>query len=160
MNQSQYTACKEFAAESLVQFEGVDPIPHKNRARSAPQAPLPPGLPLLAKFITPINSDRSFAGDPVEAEIVRDVKLPNRTIIPAHSRLFGRIVRLRRQFHRGRSVTLCSIRPPRNERASNTGVVSAPSSGVEKMRDVYAIPLFCQVLLFNYVWQIRRIRAA
>lgn len=63
-------------------------------------------MPLFARFAIPVDTATSYAGDPLEIEIVRDVKQDGQIIIPKHSHLFGRIVGLLREFYPQREVTL------------------------------------------------------
>jgi hypothetical protein len=104
VNRTQYTDCKEFAAESAVHFGEFHPA--SNSATLVEQRPLPPGLRFAARFLTPIDSEQSFAGDRVEAKVVSTVKVGRQRVISKNARLYGRIVGLHRQFLPGRQVTL------------------------------------------------------
>lgn len=104
VNRTHYSDCKEFASESAVHFGDMPAA--SSSIPTVEQRPLPPGLCIAARFLTAIDSEQSFAGDRVEAEVVSPVKVGKQTAVSKGARLYGRIVGLRRQFLPSRQVTL------------------------------------------------------
>ena len=109
-NEMTYTNCRTFTGEATLHFDaaGVPPGPGPTQARNAkaspqpstrPQPatrPVPPGLPLDLLLRTSIDWQKQRTGDPVEAEIARDVRSKGSTVFNEGARVLGRIVELKK----------------------------------------------------------------
>jgi hypothetical protein len=109
-NQTEYTDCQEFKSESTISFSGTlqTPAAGTSHRESAQQPPPPPpaGTKLWTRMLTRIDTDTTYAGDAVEASVVKPVLYGDGVRIPSHAKLTGRVVRLRRQLHPYKKVTL------------------------------------------------------
>lgn len=106
VNQTQYSDCKEFRSESTLYFGETPKVIASDARKQIPRPPLPAGVKLWTKMITKIDTQETFAGDAVEVEVVKPVRLGKLTLVPRNARLAGRIVRWRRQFYPTRQVVL------------------------------------------------------
>lgn len=97
-NKLYYEACKQYSTESVVKFGDDSPAPSApDSPRPAPIAPAI-GTELQLRFISQIDSKTSFAGDSVEAVIVRRVRDSAGLVIPANTVVRGHIAQAQRLF--------------------------------------------------------------
>lgn len=102
LSTTRYDECREYTSRSRLLFDAPDSSASPGAASSAPAStpnPLSPGLRFECRIVTPIDSDRSAAGDPVEAVLhspIRDKK--NKVVAPVGTRLHGHL-RLVEQRH-------------------------------------------------------------
>jgi len=98
LSRTTYASCRQYGGKTRILTEDPDsPVtPGAPDLRRAP-APdlLPPGLRFDVRITTPIDSETSAAGDPVEAVLrapLRDAK--KKVLAPAGARLHGRLHRV------------------------------------------------------------------
>jgi hypothetical protein len=89
---TSYASCREYASQSRILPES----PAASAATSAPPAPapVPAGLHFRARIITPIDSDTSAAGDPIEADLLSPLRSNDREWAPVKARMHGHLVAL------------------------------------------------------------------
>ena len=102
VNETSYSACREYGSESVIRFDGGDAInetaaPKPNRER------LPGGLRVTLALNTSIDTRTAAAGDRLRAHVVNDVidKKSKRVLAPAGAVVEGRIVRLEHEWEAG-----------------------------------------------------------
>ncbi len=93
---STYANCREYASKSRMLFQAPPSGAEAGGEASAgaPPNPLPEGVHLDTRIVTPIDSDTAWAGDAIEAVLrspLRDKK--HKIAAPAGARLHGRLVR-------------------------------------------------------------------
>lgn len=94
-SRSEYTACREFATEATISYKNLATSPADDTTESAPPQVLPAGLRLRIRLQTPIDGERSYAGDPVRGELLKSVTFgKQRAIMPRGAALSGVITRL------------------------------------------------------------------
>jgi hypothetical protein len=101
LNSTIYTACREYASNSRMLLQapretGASPASNSQLASSNS---LPAGLRFFGRILTPIDSDSSAAGDPIEGILrspMRDKQ--NHVVAAAGARFHGRLMLLERQF--------------------------------------------------------------
>ena len=96
-NRIEYSACREFQAESV--FRTDVETPAGASAAPAPPVEIPPGRPVRIALGSKIDSDTACAGDAVEGLLANDIRdRSGRVAAPAGSVVRGRIVRFERQY--------------------------------------------------------------
>jgi hypothetical protein len=95
-SRSEYTGCREFAGESTVHFRDLANVSASaNAAPPRPPEELPAGLTLRIRLRTPVDGRLSYAGDPVEGDLLAAVTPGKHAeIIPRGATLHGVITRL------------------------------------------------------------------
>jgi hypothetical protein len=100
-----YASCREYASKSRIFLESTS----APAATSAPPVPapvpasVPAGLHFRARIITPIDSDTSAAGDPIEAVLLSPIRGKDREWAPHGARLHGRLVALEQRISNQKS---------------------------------------------------------
>jgi hypothetical protein len=99
-SRSEYTGCREFAGETTIHFHNLDDVNAPvNTAPTRPAEELPGGLTLRVRLRTPIDGRRSYAGDPVEGELLTAVRAGKHVeAIPRGATLHGVITRLEDRY--------------------------------------------------------------
>jgi hypothetical protein len=95
VNQTRFTACRQYLGESKLSF--TDPAPESATPVVVKVIDLPPGIMLEVSLDTPIASASSAVGDPIAATVQRAAKSNGAVIVPKGAVLHGRITLLRRQ---------------------------------------------------------------
>jgi hypothetical protein len=80
-----FRACHEFVGESVVKF---------NVAKPESTVALPEDFTVDIDLITPIDSDTSAGGDPIQAVLVDDMKLNDGNLVPKGATVSGRIAHI------------------------------------------------------------------
>jgi hypothetical protein len=94
-NNIAFTSCREYLAESTVEFGASTPGTGRASVPSPDSLRLPAGLPVIVDITTAIDSDRAAAGDRIEgrlAEAVQDAH--GTTLVPEGAVLEGRLMRV------------------------------------------------------------------
>jgi hypothetical protein len=91
-----YASCREYVSKSRILLESTA-VPAATSAPPVP-APVPAGLHFRARIITPIDSDRSAAGDPIEAISLSPIRGKDREWAPHGARLHGHLVALEQRI--------------------------------------------------------------
>jgi hypothetical protein len=107
-NRSNYEACRQFAAESVLSFTEIraepavganGPLADARGARAGEKSPggsaanLPEEFTVDISLETPIDSDSASAGDPVSATLRQSIKMEKTTVAPKGAKLSGKIAR-------------------------------------------------------------------
>jgi len=96
-NEGRFTACRQFVGESKLSFG--DPPPEEAAPAPPPTVTemiLPEGLTIHLELVTPIDSDKSKTGDPVEAILASAIKQKKEVLFEKGSRVEGRIIRMQK----------------------------------------------------------------
>ena len=98
-NWIQYNGCRQYSAESTVQFgnDGTAPGLDSSQPQAA-RAMLHRGSTLELRLVTNLDSGLSSAGDPVEATLVRPVQASDGRAIPAGSVVSGHLTEVQRTY--------------------------------------------------------------
>ena len=98
-NENAYSQCHEYVGESVVRFDNPDPADRS--AGTTPADPgnrqpvaIPSGLKFDCRIVTPLDSNRSAAGDPVEAVLrspIRDFR--GKVLVPSGAHIHGRLTK-------------------------------------------------------------------
>jgi hypothetical protein len=95
--QSEFAACKEYVAESVLHIEGEDDAPAKGAdAAVETRAALPDGVRLALRLDAAIDTDSAAAGDAITAAVTSAVRDPksNAVLFPQGAVAHGRINRM------------------------------------------------------------------
>ncbi|MBY0504784.1 MAG: hypothetical protein K2X03_12795 [Bryobacteraceae bacterium] len=110
LNKTAFTACRQYSTESTLIFTdptetpGAGPVPNEIRD-------VPVGLKMEVRLLTPLVWAKSAVGDPLTAQVRRDVKVDKRVVIPKGSQLKGRLICLERRANpSGGSAYLVGVR--------------------------------------------------
>ena len=90
-NRLDYDECHQYSAESTLRFEEDADEGKLPASRVSSTAALSAGTILEAKMVTPIDSDKNFAGDPIEARLSRAVRDNSGRVIRAGTILRGHL---------------------------------------------------------------------
>lgn len=99
LNVNSYDRCREYTGESVIRFDDADAnetatARGAQTAQESKPAAIPSALMFECRIVTPIDSDRSAAGDPVEAVLRSPLRDWNRKVLaPAGTRIHGRLAR-------------------------------------------------------------------
>jgi hypothetical protein len=94
-NEARFTACRQFVGESKLSFG--DPPPEEAIAPAAViEVNLPAGLAIHLELITPVDSDRSKTGDPLEAVLSAPIKQKKQVLFEKGAQVDGRLVRMQK----------------------------------------------------------------
>jgi hypothetical protein len=98
-NRVGFTHCRIFGAESTIDFNAADAPEQPPRFGAATVdetlRPLPPGLPIAVKLSSQISADTTV-GSLIEGVVESNVTVKRDVVVPAGSRVRGRIRRLER----------------------------------------------------------------
>lgn len=98
VSRGQYRDCHEFRAESALRFDYSDSIP-RGTVASTVQEHLPPGIKMRLSLAAPLNDERNYAGDPIDAILLEPIKIPGSgEVIPRGTRVHGVITRFESRF--------------------------------------------------------------
>jgi hypothetical protein len=98
-NLTRFEQCRQYQGESVVSF--AEPVGGAEAPKPVTEVHLPPGMLVEMTLKTPIMGERAVIGDPVKAEVPRDVVKAGTVIIPKGARVTGRITRIK-EVSRGR----------------------------------------------------------
>jgi hypothetical protein len=89
-----YASCREYASKSRMLADAPESSAGTSaESRPLPPSPLPEGLHLETRIVTPIDSDTAWAGDTIEAVLRSQVRDKQHNVVaPAGARLHGRLV--------------------------------------------------------------------
>lgn len=95
ISETEYADCRSFVGSSTLSFDASTPETlYVERVEQVQQLDLPVGLGLPIRLTSVIDSDTARVGTPVEAELARDIRLDEDTVIPEGARLNGRLRQL------------------------------------------------------------------
>jgi hypothetical protein len=98
VSNSEYTDCREFRGESTVRFD-FDDSPQGQSDAPVHDQPLPAGMRMHVRLLTPIDDHNSFTGDPVQGVLLQPLVLKNRRItIPKGAIVSGVLSRLELRY--------------------------------------------------------------
>lgn len=80
-----FRACREFTSQSVVKF-GAEP--------AAPEVTLPDDFTVDLELLTPIDSESSAGGDPVQATLRNNIRSKEKVLVPKGATVSGRIAHL------------------------------------------------------------------
>ena len=98
-NHTTFTACRQFAGESVLSFDEPPPGGTSETPAATREISLPAGLAVELQLETPVDSEQSYVGDPVTAVVTGNVKKDGAIVIPKGAQVHGRITRLERVSH-------------------------------------------------------------
>ena len=101
LNSTIYTDCREYASRSRMLLQAPKEAAASSAANTqlTPSNSLPAGLRFYGRIVTPIDSETSAAGDPIEGILRSPMRDPqNHVIVPAGAHFHGRLMLLVRQF--------------------------------------------------------------
>jgi len=125
MNDTRYSACREYVSESTIRFDNADAAVGAAASKAALQ-PLPSRIRLGIGLSKPIDTAIAAAGDSVEGVLLRDViDLRLGTVARTNDRVHGRILRLQ-QYMDPSPRWFVTIRFDTIERKGPGGVSARP----------------------------------
>ncbi len=91
-----FSSCREYGAESTLQFGDVDPAAASGRAAAAKPVALAAWLPVTLALAAPIDTDTAAVGDPVRATLTEPIRRADSkdVLVPAGAAVKGRITRM------------------------------------------------------------------
>ena len=97
---TEFSACREYTAESVIQFGGRDPSVSSIKAVPQHAIALPPGLSLTLALVGAIDLGTAAAGERVIAKVVHAVHARGSkgVLVPADAIARGRILEMRHEF--------------------------------------------------------------
>lgn len=105
-NWTQYTGCRQYAAESALTFGDVqDSKPGGDANKAGAQLPRA-GAKLELRLTSKVDSDANAAGDTVEAALVRAIPDTAGGMIPKGTLVRGHLAQVERTYYPRRSVTV------------------------------------------------------
>jgi hypothetical protein len=123
-SQSEYTQCREFRGESTVRFN-FDDSQQGQSAAAVHDQPVPPGVRLHVRLITPIDDHKSFTGDPVQGVLLQPLVLEKLgTSVPKGAIVSGVLSRMELRYQPTREY-LVAIRWDRLTSGQNTYLLNA-----------------------------------
>jgi hypothetical protein len=112
-NRVEYGACREFQSESVFRPDwesspgDATPVAAPSPGPAQKALSLSPGIILRIAFRSAVDSTISFAGDPVEGQLVDAVQARDGTVLaPKGAIVCGRIVRVEERFMPSQFVTI------------------------------------------------------
>jgi hypothetical protein len=140
-NAGRFSACRRFVGESKLVFGDVPPAADKPPAPMLTTVTLPAGLAIDLELLTPVDSDSSKTGDPIEGVLASSIKHKKQILFEKGSRVDGRLVRLQKN---GRSIEaelrFYSISSA-TQQADFTGIAEAANTALEPMPSAFeAVP--------------------
>ena len=93
-NRVQFSSCRQFAGQSVISFAGADadkPAEKAPAEDTVQELQLPRNLQLILHFSSDVDLENAAVGDQIRAELVQDVKLKGRLILPKGTLASGRI---------------------------------------------------------------------
>jgi hypothetical protein len=107
-NLTTYASCREYASKSrmLPESTGAPAATSSPTVPATVTAPVPAGLHFRARIITPIDSETSAAGDPVEAVLLSPILSNDREWAPASARLHGHVAALEQRISHQKSFVV------------------------------------------------------
>jgi hypothetical protein len=108
VNETNYGSCKLFGAESTLDFglnteSGAD---KKTIEEASAKSSIPEGLELVTRIITPIDVKKSYAGDMMEAELIKPILVDGKTLLPKGAKLTGRVIQLEGRHYPEKEATI------------------------------------------------------
>ena len=94
LNVTSYGNCHEFGSESVLHLNPGETNPADAREKPAPdpRTPIPPGLGFALRITTPLDSETSAAGDPLEAVLRSPIRNRHGDVLaPVGAHLHGRL---------------------------------------------------------------------
>ena len=97
---TEFSACREYTAESVIQFGGRDPSVNSSETTPQHAIALPPGVSLTLALVGTIDLGTAAAGDPVTAKVVHAVRArgSKEVLVPANAIARGRTLKMLYQF--------------------------------------------------------------
>ena len=97
---TEFSACREYMAESVIQFDGRDASVSSIQTAPKDGIALPPGVPLTLALAGGIDLASAAAGDPVTAKVVHPVRTKGskEVLVPADAIVRGRILKMQYEF--------------------------------------------------------------
>lgn len=107
VNQTVFSACREFQGESAVNFGDAAPAPSADQAAREPTAiAVRGGLPFEVALTQDIDTSKAAAGDAIRGELVSPIEESRKLVAPAGTPVTARIVELRRLYGPPSSISL------------------------------------------------------
>jgi hypothetical protein len=97
---TSYASCREYASTVRMLWDdppGDDQPAYAPSRLEEPPPPLPAGLHLNWRLVTPIDSDTAAAGDPIEAVLRSPIRNKQHVFAPAGAHLHGRLRRVQQR---------------------------------------------------------------
>ena len=92
-NRTRFDACRQYAGQSSIHFGDSVESPTDATARPPEVESLPPGIELHVRLETNIEPGVTAIGDPISAELVKEVRGP--VMIPKGAAITGRVTRVK-----------------------------------------------------------------
>lgn len=93
-NETRFTDCHQYAAESVLRFEAEEPEVQQPTAAPIRAGGLPEEFTVGLELETPVDSDTSAIGDPVRFAVKGNVSGPAGVVVPKGAALIGRVQEL------------------------------------------------------------------
>uniref|UniRef100_Q028Q4 VWFA domain-containing protein n=1 Tax=Solibacter usitatus (strain Ellin6076) TaxID=234267 RepID=Q028Q4_SOLUE len=106
-NTISFSACRDFQAESKMNFDSPAQTPLQQPAASRAASDLPGGLPVSIELLTAVQFGKAAAGDAVEGRLaVPILDELGQTLFPKGTRLLGRLMRVETRYAPGAARTV------------------------------------------------------
>ena len=126
-SESEYTECREFRGESTLRFD-FDDSPGGPSGAAVHDQPLPAGVRMHVRLITPIDDHNSFTGDPVRGVLLDPVLVNSgRISVPKGAIVSGVLSRLELRYQPTREY-LVAIRWDRLTSGQNSYLLNATAA--------------------------------
>jgi hypothetical protein len=99
-NKTQFAECREYRAESSINFGSAEPTPEAS-PREPARVDLPGGLTVKMELESGFDSATAAIGDPVRARVVENVRRGGKPILPKGAIVTGRIRSMEREARAG-----------------------------------------------------------
>ncbi|HEY1493791.1 MAG TPA: hypothetical protein VGF49_04580 [Candidatus Solibacter sp.] len=106
-NTMSFPACRDFQAESTVNFDGRGQSRHSQSAASPAAPNLPGGLPVSVELLTAVHFGAAAAGDRIQGRLAAPILDENgKTVFPKGTPLQGRLMRVETRYPPGAARTV------------------------------------------------------
>ena len=140
VNQTVFSACREFQGQSAVTFGDVSKAPTSNSVLAPAELAVRKGLPFEVALTQDIDTSKAAAGDAVKCELVTPIRAGRNLVVPAETPVTARIVELRRTYGPPSSLSL-SLRLESLDLDGTVRTIAAHAKGVVRRREPWPAPV-------------------
>jgi hypothetical protein len=106
-NTMTFSACRDFQADSKVNFDDPAPTTDQPAAAASAASGLPGGLPVSIELLTAVHFGAAAAGDPIEGRLTAPILDEHgQTLFPKGTPLRGRLMRVETRYGPGAARTV------------------------------------------------------
>jgi hypothetical protein len=95
-NRVRFTGCRQYAGQSVLRFDEPDPATTPSVAVAKAELELPANLDVMLSLMEEIDTDKIAIGDPLRAQLARDLRSKGRLLAPKGAIASGRVSRIER----------------------------------------------------------------